>query len=407
MTKFSYKAKTIEGDVKSGRMEAKDQAELSGILRQKGLVLILAQKLKGDRKKGEIALPGFLKIKKVGLVDKMLFTRNLGVMLHSGLPFSRALSILAEQTKSVYFREVLDEVVEDVQKGSALADSMEKYPKVFNQLFVSMVRVGETGGNLEEVLRMLSVQLKKDHDITSKVRGAMMYPSVIIVAMSLIGILMMVFVFPSLLSMFAESGAELPLATRALIFVSNSLQNYGLYILMGFIAFLVFFLRSIKTAEGKKIFDGIILKLPVVGGIVTKVNVARFCRTLSSMVASGVSIVQALETVSGTLGNYQYSESAKDACRRVQKGINLSEVIAEYDKLYPSMMMHMIEVGEETGSVETTLQQVAEFYEEEVDQFTSNLSSVIEPLLMLLMGGAVGVFAIALIQPMYSIMETI
>lgn len=405
MPQFSYKAKTVDGEIKSGRMEANNQPELSGILRQKGLILVSAEKFKGA--KGDIELPEFLKFKRVGLVDKMLFTRNLGVMLRSGLAFSRALSILSEQTKSAYFREVLEKVTEEVQKGSSLADSLEKYPKVFNKLFVSMVRVGEAGGNLEEVLDMLSLQLKKDHEITSKVRGAMMYPCVILFAMSVIGILMMTFVFPSLLNMFSESGAELPAATRALIFISEALQNHGLYIFLGFIVSLVLFFKVIKTTEGKKIFDAVLLKLPMVGGVIAKVNVARFARTLSSMIASGVSIVQALETVSSTLGNYYYSESAKTASLKVQKGVNLSEVVGEYEKLYPSMIIHMIEVGEETGSVENTLKQVAEFYEDEVDQFTSNLSSVIEPLLMLIMGAAVGIFAIALIQPMYSIMETI
>lgn len=385
-------------------MNAKDRAELSTMLQQKGLNLISAEKI-NDKKKFDIPLPkAFLK---VGLVDKMLFTRNLGVMLRAGLPFSRALSILSEQTKSSYFRQVLEEITEDVQKGNTLADSLEKYPKVFNELFVSMVRVGEAGGNLEEVLDLLAVQLKKDYEITSKVKGAMTYPCVIIMAMGLVGILMMVFVFPSLLNMFAESGKELPITTRALIFISDVLRNYGVYLLIGFIAAFYIFLKTIKTPEGKKAFDTLVLKVPAIGPVIAKVNIARFCRTLSSMIASGVSIVEALGTVSHTLGNYNYSHSAAKACEGVQKGIELSEVISEYGKLYPSMMIHMVEVGEETGSIEKTLKQVAEFYEEEVDQFTSNLSSVIEPVLMLVMGGAVGIFALALIQPMYSIMETI
>ena len=218
---------------------------------------------------------------------------------------------------------------------------------------------------------------------------------------------MMIFVFPKLMGMFTESGKELPLATRSLMFVSDSLVDYGLYIFGVLAIFIYFFLKSIKTPIGKKNFDTFMLKIPVIGPVLMKVNVARFCRTVSSMISSGVSIVQALDTVSGTLGNYAYSASAKDACIKVQKGLNLSEVISEYGALYPSMMIHMIEVGEETGSVETTMKQVAEYYEEEVDQFTSNLSSVIEPILMLVMGGAVGVFAIALIQPMYSVMETV
>ena len=389
-------------EIQTGEMDAKNRTELAATLKQKKLSLISAEEYK---EKKSFKMPNFMQ--RVGLVDKMLFTRNLAVMLRSGLAFSRALSILSEQTKSKYFAEVLKKIQEDVEKGSALADSMEKFPKVFDKLFVSMVRVGDTGGNLEEVLDLLSIQLKKDHELTSKVKGAMMYPAVILVAMSGIGILMMVFVFPSLLKMFTDSGKELPLATRALIFVSDSLVNYGLYIFVAFIVGLYFFIKSIKTSAGKRVFDSVMIKLPVVGGIIMKVNVARFCRTVSSMITSGVSIVQALDTVSGTLGNYAYSASAKDACLKVQKGISLSVVIGEYGKLYPSMMIHMIEVGEETGSVESTMKQVAEYYEEEVDQFTSNLSSVIEPVLMLFMGLAVGVFAIALIQPMYSVMETV
>ena len=389
-------------EIQTGEMDAKNRTELAATLKQKKLSLISAEEYK---EKKSFKMPNFMQ--RVGLVDKMLFTRNLAVMLRSGLAFSRALSILSEQTKSKYFAEVLKKIQEDVEKGSALADSMEKFPKVFDKLFVSMVRVGDTGGNLEEVLDLLSIQLKKDHELTSKVKGAMMYPAVILVAMSGIGILMMVFVFPSLLKMFTDSGKELPLATRALIFVSDSLVNYGLYIFVAFIVGLYFFIKSIKTSAGKRVFDSVMIKLPVVGGIIMKVNVARFCRTVSSMITSGVSIVQALDTVSGTLGNYAYSASAKDACLKVQKGISLSVVIGEYGKLYPSMMIHMIEVGEETGSVESTMKQVAEYYEEEVDQFTGNLSSVIEPVLMLFMGLAVGVFAIALIQPMYSVMETV
>lgn len=404
MTQFFYKAKTKEGEVKNGKIVANDQKEVEELMKRRGLFLISAKDL-SVKKAGTIKLPKFMQ--RVGLVDKMLFTRNLAVMLQAGLSFSRALSILAEQTKSAYFCEILQEISKDVQKGSSLGDSLAKYPKVFNNLFVSMVRVGETGGNLEEVLSLLAVQLKKDHEITSKVRGAMMYPAVILSAMSLIGVLMMVFVFPALLKMFSESGAELPIATRALIFISESLQNYGLYILVFFIAVLGVFIQTIKTPAGKRTFDNILLKLPLIGGIIMKVNVARFSRTLSSMIASGVSIVQALDVISGTLGNANYKDSAADACKKVQKGLDLSEVMAEYGTIYPGMMIHMIEVGEETGSLENTLKQVAEFYEEEVDQFTSNLSSVIEPILMLVMGGAVGLFAIALIQPMYSIMETI
>ena len=239
MSNFLYKARNGLAEIQTGELSARNRTELAALLKQKKLILISAEERK---EKKEMKLP-FLK-PRVGLVDKMLFTRNLAVMLRSGLAFSRALSILSEQTKSKYFAEVLRNIQGDVEKGAALADSLEKYPKVFNQLFVSMVRVGDTGGNLEEVLDLLAVQLKKDHELTAKVKGAMMYPCVILVAMAGIGVLMMVFVFPKLLGMFTESGKELPFATKVLVFLSNSLVSYGIYLLIAFVAFLYFFVKS-------------------------------------------------------------------------------------------------------------------------------------------------------------------
>ena len=339
------------------------------------------------------------------LVVKMLFTRHLGVMLKAGLPFSRSISVLSEQTNNAYFAEILQSVQEDVQKGNSLADSLAKYPKAFDNLFVSMIRVGELGGNLEEVLNVLYIQLKKEHELSSRVKGAMMYPAVILLAMVAIGTLMMMFVVPSLLNIFREMNVELPLSTKIIVFISDALQNHGIFIFLGFAALAGLFFWSIKTPKGKKYFDYFLLRLPVINGIIAKVNMARFSRTLSSMIASGISIVEALEIISNTLGNTYYKESTEEACQYIQKGIELSEIIGRYDKLYQPLMVHMIEVGEETGTLESTLKQVAEFYEGEIEQITSNMSSIIEPILMLVMGGAVGFFAVSMLQPMYGIME--
>lgn len=399
--RYSYEARTRDGKVKTGEMEAKDNSNLSKKLSDVGLMLVSAEELKEKTgKKIEISKI----IKRVSVVDKMLFTRHLGVMLHAGLSFSRATTVLAEQTNNAYFREILESVREDIQKGNQLADSLAKYPKVFNDLFVNMIRVGEMGGNLEEVLGILYLQLKKDHELTSRVKGAMTYPAVIIFAMVVIGILMMIFVVPSLLKIFTETGAELPTSTKMIVFISDSLQNHGLLMLAGFIVLVAAFFKIIKTKTGKRKFDFALLHLPAIGTIISKINMARFSRTLSSMIASGVSIVQALDIISGTLGNTYYKDSIKDASIQVQKGIALSEVIGKYNKLYYPLMMHMIEVGEETGTLQETLKQVAEFYEDDVEQVTANLSSIIEPVLMLVIGGAVGFFAISMIQPMYSIM---
>lgn len=400
---FSYKAKTFDGQIKYGKIETRSQADLIKELSSLGLTLISANE---EGKRGiKIKLPKFLK--RVGLVDKMLFTRYLAVMLKAGLSFGRAFTVLSEQTNNSYFKEVLLSVEGDVQKGKTLAESLEKFPKVFDPLFVNMIKVGETGGNLEEVLGILATQLKKDHDLISKVRGAMMYPAVIICAMFLIGILMMMFVVPTLLNLFKEMEVELPITTQLIVLISDLLQNYAIFVFMGFIAFAALLGWVLKTPKGKKAFDGLVLRLPVIGGISSKVNMARFSRTLSSMIKSGISIVRALEIISDTLGNTYYKESIKRACSEMQKGVNLSEVISRDYKLYQPLMIHMIEVGEETGTLEDSLRQVAEFYEDEVEQITSNLSSIIEPVLMIVIGGAVGFFAVSMIQPMYSIMGSI
>ncbi|MCK4265632.1 type II secretion system F family protein, partial [Candidatus Babeliales bacterium] len=398
---FLYKAKDADGNIKSGQLDAKNKDELERKLKNLGLAVIFFKEEKD--KKSTIEISKILK--RVSIVDKMLFTRHLGVMLKAGLPFSRSIAVLSEQTNNAYFVDILQLVQEDIQKGSSLADSLAKHPKVFDNLFVSMIRVGEMGGNLEEVLDILYTQLKKEHELSSRIKGAMMYPAVIIFAMIVIGTLMMIFVVPSLLNIFREMEVELPLSTQIIVFVSDALKNHGILIFLGFIILASLFFQCIKTSKGKKYFDYFLLRLPTIKGIIAKVNMARFSRTLSSMIASGISIVEALKIISDTLGNTYYRESIKDACHHVQKGIELSEVIGKHEKLYQPLMIHMIEVGEETGTLEDTLKQVAEFYESEIEQITSNLSSIIEPILMLIIGGAVGFFAISMIQPMYGIMD--
>ena len=402
---YSYKAKSNSGEIKYGKIKANDKHDLKKRLRKIKLSLVSEEIIKEGSGKKEISISKILK--RVSVVDKMLFARHLRVMLKAGLPFSRSITVLSEQTNNAYFKEVLCSVKEDVQKGNQLADSIAKFPKVFDTLFVNMIRVGETSGNLEEVLDLLYIQLKKEHDLMSRVKGAMTYPAVIIFAMAVVGILMMVLVVPSLLNIFKETGTELPFTTQVIVFISETLQHQGLLLLAMFIAFVVLFFRSIKTKKGKKSFDYFLLHLPTIGKIVAKVNMARFSRTLSSMIGSGTSIVEALEIISDTLGNTYYKESVKDASEEVQKGIALSEIVRKYDKLYFPLMMHMIEVGEETGTLQNTLEQVAEFYEDEVEQITSNMSSIIEPVLMLMIGGAVGFFAVSMIQPMYSVMNNV
>jgi type IV pilus assembly protein PilC len=314
---------------------------------------------------------------------------------------------LGNQEKNKVFKKIILTIVEDVKKGVALADAMAKYPRVFNKIFVSMVRVGEKGGSLENILKILADQLEKDHKLISKIRGALMYPAIIVVVMIIIAILMMMFVIPKITMVFEEFGAELPLMTRVVIGISdfmaeNILLTFGL--LFGAVAALFGFYKS---NPGKKVFHKIFLKAPVIGELITKVNSARFARILSSLLESGVSLVEALDITADTLGNLYFKEAVLEASKKVQKGVSLSDVLSDYEKVFPYLVIQMVQVGEDTGQTPEILFKLAEFYEDEVEQTTQNLSSVIEPILMVVIGAAVGFFAIAIIQPIYSMMELV
>jgi type IV pilus assembly protein PilC len=405
---YLYTAKTKEGETKTGLLQATDKHELANLLRKQGLVLISAERAGVERKTAYLGIQKILKrFGRVSLVEKMMFTRHLSVMTKAGLSLNQSLNVLAQQSKSPKFKKIISHIEEEVRQGQPFSDCLAKYPKIFNQLYVNMIRVGETGGSLDEVLNILAEQMKKDHELISRVRGAMMYPAVIIIAMIGIGILMMIMVVPKLTAIFTELNIELPLTTRLIIGLSNFLQNHligGLIILTG----LFFVTRlSLKNKKVKRGLHQMYLRLPILGGLVRKINSARFARTLSSLIESGVAIVKALQIVAGTLGNTHFKEALAEAAEQVQKGEELSRALTKYEDLYPPMVIQMIQVGEETGSLSSILKNLADFYEEEIDNTTKNLSSVIEPVIMVIIGAAVGFFAVSMIQPMYSMMSGI
>jgi len=405
MPTYLYTAKTKKGETKTGTSEATDPHQLANLLRRQGLVLISAEKTALEEKAGRFNLNNLLqKIGRISLVEKMVFSRHLSIMIKAGLSLNQALRALAEQTKNQRFKKIIGRVEEDLRHGQPFSDCLAKEPKVFNELFVSMVRVGETSGNLDKVLKLLAEQMRKDHALISRVRGAMMYPAVVITAMIGIGVLMMIMVVPKLTEVFTEFDMELPLSTQMIIGLSNFLENHlllGFIILIGLIVLLRFGLKNKKV---KRVLDKIYLHLPILGNLVQKVNSARFARTLSSLVDSGVAIVNALEIVAGTLGNIHFKEALINSSEQVQKGKELSQALSSYKNLYPPMVVQMIQVGEQTGSLSDILKNLADFYEEEIDNTTKNLSSIIEPIIMIVIGAAVGFFAVSMIQPMYSMM---
>jgi type IV pilus assembly protein PilC len=401
-----YTAKGFLGETKSGETKVKSERELVEQLRTDGFVLTSFKELKSDDGQ-EIKINFLDRFTGISTAEKMMFAKNLSVMISSGLPLSKALQNIQAQTQNKRFISVLAHVNSDIQTGVSFADSLAKFPGIFDELFVNMIRVGEISGSLEEVLNILALQLEKDHELIRKVTGAMVYPAVILVAMGLIGIVMMVYVVPQITGVFKDLNATLPVSTQFIISTSDAIRNYW-YLLIFLIPLLGIIIKFLSTTDiGKKTMGLVLINLPVVKNIVIKVNCARFARIYSSLLKSGVSVVESLKILSKTLTNFYYQKAFARAMIEVQKGVNLSKIIFEEKKIFPILVPQMIEVGEETGKTEAVLSKLAEFYEADVDQITKNLSSIIEPVLMLLIGSVVGFFAISILQPMYSVLENI
>jgi len=405
MPNYSYTAKSLTGEEKSGLLEAKDMHQLARALRNEGLILVRADsEAKKEKRKFEISIP-FLN--NVSLAEKMFFTRNLQIMINAGAPLPRAIETLASQTKNSVFKKALFDIREQIAKGKTFSENLSKYPSIFSEIFQSMVKIGEESGTLDEVLKTLALQMEKENELKSKIKGAMMYPAVILCAMLGIGVLMMITVVPQLSSVFKELDIELPIATQLIINFSNFLSQKWYIFFPAVVVFIFGFLRVIKTKSGKKVVDKIIINIPVISPIVKKANSAAMVRNLSSLIAAGVPILRALEVVSETLDNFYYKKAILEAAEKVKKGEKLSESLKPYGSIFPVTVIQMIEVGEETGETASVLSKLAVFLEDEVSNIAKNMASIIEPVLMVIIGAAVGFFAISMVQPMYSMLGAI
>jgi type IV pilus assembly protein PilC len=348
-----------------------------------------------------------LKFSRVSLKDKLFFVQYLGIMLRAGISLSIALKTLAIQTENKKFSKVINDMSESVEKGVSLTESLRPHVKVFGELFVNMVEAGELSGKLEDVLNQLYVQLKKNHELISKVKGALTYPLVIVFAMVGIGIFMMIFIVPKLTSMLLEFGSELPLPTKILITISDALVNNGLVSLIGFVLFVLVFIKILKTYKGKFFFQAILLKLPIISPIIKKINLAKFSRTISSLLKTDIMIIKTFEISANVLGNLHYREAILMMGEKIKKGSQINEVISLYPKLFPPVVEQIVSVGEQTGELDNILTELADFYEGEVNKIMDNLPSIIEPILILALGVGVGGMAVAIIMPMYSMSAAI
>lgn len=403
--RFKYKVKNKDGSLSEGYKDANDKFSLSREFREAGVFPIeIKEEGEGD---SNVSVLSFNLFKSVSLSEKIMFTKNLSGMLQAGLALTRALQVLEKQSTNMYMKEVLHNIVDDINKGNTLSDSMRKFPKVFSSIFVSMVHSGEESGGLPKVLSELGVNLKKSFDLNKKIKSAMTYPSIIICAIILIAILMMIYVVPTLTQTFKELGTELPKSTQLIIWISDTVSQHTLLVFLCIFLFVGGLVSFAKLKFTQKYFDYIILKIPIVGELLKEMNTARTTRTLSSLLSSGVDMSKALSITQEVLQNIYYKKLINDSIIKLEKGIPLSVNFKEATHLYPVMVGEMIEVGEETGNLSAMLLDIAVFYESEVDNKTKDLSTIIEPVLMVFIGGAVGFFAVSMIKPMYSVMDNI
>lgn len=402
---FSYKIKSKNGDIVEGTMEAPDRFSASRDLRAKGNIPIFVKKKnESSFDINQIVDNIFSRVKTSELI---IFTRNLSGMLKAGLSLARALSVLEKQTKNNKFKRIIVELINEVEGGGTLSSGLAKHKKVFSSLFISMTSAGEESGNLSSALNEIGMNLNKSHNLTKKIKGAMIYPGVIMSAMVLIGILMFAYVVPTLAKTFQELGVKLPATTQFIISMGNFFSEYLILSLLLVIGLGVGLFMLFRAKFMAKYVDYVVLKLPVIGNIAKELNTARTARTVSSLLLAGVAITRAIEITENVVQNVYYRKTLVEVGERIEKGSPFSEVFAENTHLYPIMMSEMIQVGEETGKLSDMLIEVANFYEEEIENKTKDLSTIIEPILMVVIGGGVGFFAISMITPLYSVLNNI
>ncbi len=399
---FTYTAQDKTGKREQGSIVAESAIAAGHQLKERGLMPV---EITEEKKKD--LLGGFELFGTVPLAEKLVFVENLELMLRSGVPVARSLDILSKQTHHKTFSRILSDVHKAVEGGSQLNEAMSAYPKVFSDIFVSMIKVGEMSGTMEVSLKQLGTQLEREAELRSRVRGAMMYPMVILVAMLALGVTMATFVLPKLTSVFKDFDTELPFATRIVIGITDFFAAHAFFVMLGLVGFMVGAVYGIKSKLGKKFLGIVSLRVMGIGPLAVKINVARFTRVLSSLLTSGIPIVEALAVAGQSIPNVKYKESLLNTSEQVKLGKSLTDELSKYTQLYPFIVVQMLEVGEETGSLEDILKQIASHYESQVDATLKNLSSIIEPLLLLIIGAVVGALAYALIIPIYNIGSTL
>lgn len=397
MPKFNWEARTKTGAVQKGVMEAANASLVEAQLKRFGFSGI---SIKEEAKSVSINIPGFGG--KVDTKDLVVFTRQFATMIDSGLPLVQCLEILAGQQQNKTFKDILFKVKEDVESGSTFADALGKHPKAFDQLYVNLVAAGEVGGILDTILNRLAAYIEKAQKLKKQVKGALVYPTTIIaIAVIVVGVIL-VFVIPTFAKMFADFGGDLPAPTKFVIALSNFFKKYIILMVIGFFMLSAAFKKYYSTPKGQKLIDRLALKAPVFGPLIRKVAVAKFTRTLGTMISSGVPIMDGLEIVAKTAGNKIVEEAIYRVRQAISEGKTMAEPLAE-SGVFPPMVVQMISVGEATGAMDAMLNKIADFYDDEVDDAVGALTAMMEPLLMVFLGTTVGGLVVAMYLPIFKL----
>ncbi|MBI5213877.1 MAG: type II secretion system F family protein [Nitrospirae bacterium] len=397
MPNFKWTGKTAKGEPKSGEMSAASKDEVIAALRRQGILPSV------------VTETGAKKVKKQKVTDKdvVVFTRQFATMFIAGIPIVQGLDIMSKQSENKTLGSIIAQIKADVETGTTLADAMKKHPRVFDDLFVNLVAAGEAGGVLDGVLLRLANYMEKSMKLKKKVKGAMIYPSIVVTVAVLVIAIIMIFVIPIFAKIFGEMGSQLPAPTRSVIWLSDFLSGIGGLMILGGIVGSIFGIKQYRRTEiGRKKTDAILLKMPIIGDLVRKVAVARFTRTLGTLLNSGVPILDALDICARSSGNKVVEEVVFEVRKEVSAGKTVAEPMSKTD-VFPPMVTQMINVGESTGALDQMLVKIADFYDDEVDDSVGNLTTMLEPMLMVFLGTAVGYIVIALYLPIFKMGEAV
>jgi type IV pilus assembly protein PilC len=399
MAKFKYVARDKAGNLKEGDIEAQNHDSAGEVLKNYGLFIIELTEIKeGGLSRYVREISGKEKPK-----DIMIFTRQLSTLIASNIPPVQALTTLSKQVKSPTFSEKIKKIAADIEGGSTFSESLKKYPKVFSPLFISMVNSGEVSGNLDKSLDYLAGHLEKNYELNKKVKSAMTYPLFVIGAIVIVGVLAITLIIPRLKPILESFGGNLPFTTRLLLNGSDFITSYWWLFLLAVMVIALIGWNYFKSKEGRAALDNFVLKVPVFGPLLKNIYLARFTENLSTLITGGIPIIKSLNIVSSIINNAAFRDSLAEAALKVKGGVPLSESLTEYQKVFPPIVVHMISVGEKTGKLDSVLNDIARFYNREADATISNLSALIEPLMIVLLGGAIGVLMVSILMPIYNI----